>query len=32
MLSQPRWLVKYADSLSAHKQSPIQVVTGLGVG
>jgi len=32
-LSWPRWLATYRDSLRAHRQSqsPIQVVTGLGV-
>jgi len=30
-LSWPRWLVTYRDGLPAHRQSPIQVLTGSGV-
>jgi len=31
-LSLPRWLVTYRDGLPAHRWSPIQVLTGPGVG
>jgi len=30
-LSWPTWLVTYGDGLPAHRQSPIQVLTGPGV-
>jgi len=30
-LSWPRWLVTYWDGLPAHRQSPIQVLTGPSV-
>ena len=30
-LSWPRWPVTYQDGLHAHRRSPIQILTGLGV-